>query len=134
MKNTATDLSAIIKKILPQLESYIETSMSGSCKVLKQELVNVSEQLSYCITFKLWNAITKKEEIEEIDVKIKKAFASKAIISATEEVAMELDKIKLAYPPKPLDDYFDKKMKAGLAKLRHELANEHHLNCFQPLI
>jgi L-2,4-diaminobutyrate decarboxylase len=40
MKNTASDLSVIIKKILPQLESYIETSMSGSGKVLKQELAS----------------------------------------------------------------------------------------------
>ena len=38
MKNTASDLSAIVKKILPQLEVYIESSMSGSGRVLKQEL------------------------------------------------------------------------------------------------
>ncbi|MFT6335116.1 MAG: L-2,4-diaminobutyrate decarboxylase [Saprospiraceae bacterium] len=40
MKNTASDLSAIVKKILPQLEDYIETSMSGNGKVLKQELAS----------------------------------------------------------------------------------------------
>ncbi len=40
MKNTALDLSAIIKKILPLLEAYIDTSMSGKGKVLKQELAS----------------------------------------------------------------------------------------------
>lgn len=46
MKNTASDLSAIIKKILPILENYIETSMAGQGKVLKQELAsNLSKKL-----------------------------------------------------------------------------------------
>ena len=51
MKNTASDLSAIIKKILPQLEDYIETSMSGNVKVLKQQLAS---KLSGDLGLKKW--------------------------------------------------------------------------------
>ncbi len=51
MKNTPSDLSAIIKKILPQLEDYIETSMSGSGKVLKQQLAS---KLSGDLGLKKW--------------------------------------------------------------------------------
>jgi len=40
MRNTASDLTNIIKKILPLLESYITSSMSGTGKVLKQELAS----------------------------------------------------------------------------------------------
>ncbi len=40
MKNTASDLTAIIKKILPLLESYVTTSMAGTEKVLRQELAS----------------------------------------------------------------------------------------------
>lgn len=40
MKNTASDLSSVINKILPQLENYIESSMSGDGKVLHQQLAS----------------------------------------------------------------------------------------------
>lgn len=51
MKNTALDLSGMIKKILPQLESYIALSMSGSGKVLKQELAS---KLAGDLNLKKW--------------------------------------------------------------------------------
>ena len=40
-----------------------------------------------------------------------------------------MDQIDLANPPKPLDDYIDKRIKAGQTKLRRELKNAQRLNC-----
>ena len=39
-----------------------------------------------------------------------------------------LDQIDLANPPKPLDDYIDKRIKEGNTKLRRELKNAKRLN------
>ena len=40
-----------------------------------------------------------------------------------------LDEIDLANPSKPLEDYIDKRIKAGQTKLRRELKNAQRLNC-----
>ena len=39
-----------------------------------------------------------------------------------------LDTIDITNPHKEMDDYFDKKMKAGMTKLKHNLKNEQLLN------
>ena len=40
-----------------------------------------------------------------------------------------MDQIDLANPPKSLDDYIDKRIKAGTTKLRRELKKSKRLNC-----
>ena len=63
-----------------------------------------------------------REAIErEIDAELEREFKPKSITDATEAAAMVLDQIDLANPPKPLDDYIDKKIKEGTIKLRREV-------------
>ena len=40
-----------------------------------------------------------------------------------------MDKIYLANPPKPLNNYIDKRIKARQVKLQRELKNTNHLTC-----
>ena len=70
------------------------------------------------------------EAIErEIDAELEREFKPKSITKATEAAALVLDQIDLANPPKPLDDYIDKRIKEGNTKLRRELRNAKRLNC-----
>lgn len=71
-----------------------------------------------------------REAIErEIDDELEREFRPKSITEATEAAALVLDQIDLANPPKPLDDYIDKRIKEGNVKLRRELKNSKRLNC-----
>merc|ERR1711966_115712 len=70
-----------------------------------------------------------REAIErEIDAELERGFKPKSITEATEAAALVLDQIDLANPPKPLDDYIDKRTKEGNTKLRRELKNAKRLN------
>ena len=66
---------------------------------------------------------------KEIDAEIKRDLVPKSITAATEAAAHVLETIDLANPPKPLDDYIDKRIKAGQTKLRRELKSAQRLNC-----
>ena len=72
-------------------------------------------------TFELRQTIKKKDQERNINAAIKKGFEPKLITTATEEMAAILNIIDLANPPKPLNDYINKRAKAGLDKLRQEL-------------
>ena len=79
-------------------------------------------------TFGLWDAIRGVDEERRINAAIKKAFEPVAITTATEDTTTVLDRIDLANPPKPLDNYIDKRLKAGLEKARRELTNSERKN------
>ena len=67
-------------------------------------------------TFVIWEVIKKKDKAGKINAAIKKSYKPKISIKATEETVTLLDKIDLANPPKPIDDYIAKILKAGLDK------------------
>ena len=96
---------------------------------VKQMMVNETGTLLMDTTFNLWSEIAKKAKKKEIEAKIAKAFKPAAITKATTAVAEVLDTIDVANPHKEMDDYFDKKMKEGIAKLRRDLKKEQRLNC-----
>ena len=79
-------------------------------------------------TFGLWDAIRGADKDRRINAAIKKAFEPVAIATATEDTATVLDRIDLANPPKPLDDYIDKRLKVGLEKAKRELKNSQKKN------
>ena len=76
-----------------------------------------------------WIEIDRLRVEKEIDAEIKRDLIPKSITAATEATAQVLDQIDLANPSKPLEDYIDKRIKAGQTKLRRELKNAQRLNC-----
>ena len=80
-------------------------------------------------TIKFWN-ITNRLAIEkEIDSKIEKKFKPKAITEATKAEVQVLDKIDLANPLKPLENYVNKRTKVQNTKLQQGIKNAKRLNC-----
>ena len=80
-------------------------------------------------TIKFWIEIDRLRVEKEIEAEIKRDLIPKSITAATEATAQVLDQIDLANPSKPLEDYIDKRIKAGQTKLRRELKNAQRLNC-----
>jgi len=72
-------------------------------------------------TISFWIKRDRKAIEREIDAELEREFKPKSITEATEAAALVLDQIDLANPPKPLDDYIDKRIQEGNTKLRREL-------------
>jgi hypothetical protein len=101
----------------------------------EQDKASTAELVAKTATFVRRSTISfwierDREAIErEIDAELEREFKPKSTTEATEAAAMVLDQIDLANPPKPLDDYIDKRIKEGNVKLRRELKNTKRLNC-----
>ena len=80
-------------------------------------------------TIEFWIEIDPLRIEKEIDAEIKRALVPKSITAAIIATAQVLDQIDLANPPKPLDNYINKRIKAGQTKLQRELKNDQRLNC-----
>ena len=76
------------------------------------------EPLFMGTTFLLWEAIKKKDKSRQINAAIKKSYEPKVIEKATEEVAMVIERLDLANPPKLLDDYVNKMVEAKINKAK----------------
>ena len=119
LKTTNFDLEAAKKK---------SDNREGD-KATITEILSKTACFVHDTTIKFWNVLSDLELEKEIDAEIKRDLVPKSITAATEAAAHVLDKIDLANPPKPLDDYIDKRIKAGQTKLRRELKNAQRLNC-----
>jgi hypothetical protein len=97
--------------------------------VIVSELIAKTSSFVHNTTIKFWKEMSRLALEKEIDAKIERDLIPKTITAATEAAAQVLDKIDLANPPKPLDNYIDKRIKAGQTKLQRELKNAQRLNC-----
>ena len=93
------------------------------------ELVAKTSNFVCNTTIKFWIEIDRLRIEKEIVAEIKRDLIPKSIAAVTEATAQVLDQIDLANPPKPLDDYIDKRIKGGQTKLRRELKTAQRLNC-----
>ena len=81
-------------------------------------IANEVEPLFMGTSFLLWEAIRRKDQSKQINAAIKKSYEPKIIEKATEEVAMVIDRLDLANPPKSLDDYVNKLVEAKINKAK----------------
>merc|ERR1711966_147785 len=92
------------------------------------ELVTWAATFVRRITISFWIERDHEAIEREVDAELDREFKPKSITEATEAAALVLDQIDLVNPPKPLDDYIDKRIKEGNTKLRQELKNAKRLN------
>ena len=83
-------------------------------QIIKSEV----EPLFMGTSFLLWEAIRRKDQSKQINAAIKKSYEPKIIEKATEEVAMVIDRLDLANPPKSLDNYVNKFVEAKINKAK----------------
>ena len=83
-------------------------------KIVKSEI----QPLLMRTTFLLWEAIKKKDQARRINAAIKKSYEPKIIEKATEEVAMVIERLDLANPPKSLNNYVNKMVDARVNKAK----------------
>jgi hypothetical protein len=81
--------------------------------VVESEVVAKTSSFVHNTTINFWNELSRLALEKEIDTKIKRDPILKSTTAATEAAAQVLDKIDLTTPPKSLDDYIGKKIKAG---------------------
>ena len=87
------------KKVdLPKLTNKFTQFNSTALQQLRDEV----EPLVMGTSFLLWEAIKNKDQSKQINAAIKKSYESKIIEKATEEVAMVIERLDLANPPKSL--------------------------------
>ena len=97
-------------------------------KATTTELVTKAATLVRSSTFNFWLARDREAIGREIDTKLEREFKPKSITKAAEAAAVVLDQTDLANPPKPLNDYIDKRIKDGNIKLRRKLKHATRLN------
>ena len=110
----AIDFIETKKFDLQKLADKFNQESSTVMQIIKSEV----EPLFMGTSFLLWEAIRRKDQSKQINAAIKKSYEPKIIEKATEEVAMVIDRLDLANPPKSLDDYVNKLVEAKINKAK----------------
>ena len=104
-------------------------NFSSKNKATRVELLAEIQPIFMHTTFYLWEAIQKKDRARQVNAAIKKSYEPKAIETATEQVALAIDKIDIANPPKELEDYINKIIERRILKAKTTAKKNQRKNC-----